>query len=134
MSLTRAEVAKQAKINTETIRYYLKRGLISEPPRTESGYRLYPIETVQRIAFIKRSQELGFTLEEIKDLLQISDERSCHDALEVQQMTDKKIEEINKKIEDLKKMKAALETLSTQCPGEGFSIHECPIIKSLAGE
>ncbi|MBU8908022.1 MerR family DNA-binding protein [Desertibacillus haloalkaliphilus] len=134
MNLTRSQLAKESNINTETIRYYLKRGLVAEPPRTESGYRLFPTETVKRISFIKRSQELGFTLEEIKELLTISDHRSCHDAKEVKEITDNKIEQIEKKIKDLQRMKDALELLSIECPGKGFSVDECSIIKSLAGE
>ena len=134
VSLTRSQLAKESNVNAETIRYYINRGLIADPPRSDSGYRLFPIETVQRIIFIKRSQELGFTLEEILQLLRVSDDKESHDAIEIQQMTEKKIKEIDAKLNDLNKMKSALEELAKQCPGAGHSIHECPIIHSLAGE
>ena len=64
--LTIRQVANAEKVNLETVRYYEKRGLIVEPLRTESGYRRFPDEAIERISFIKRAQELGFTLEEIK--------------------------------------------------------------------
>ncbi|MCD8502155.1 MAG: MerR family transcriptional regulator [Bacillaceae bacterium] len=70
--LTISQVAREANVNIETIRYYERRGLISEPPRTESGYRKFPQEVVNDIKFIKRTQDLGFTLEEIKSLLSAS--------------------------------------------------------------
>ena len=70
-SFTTGQLAKRANVNIETIRYYERRGIIPEPPRRESGYRQYPDNAVARIQFIKRAQELGFTLEEIQSLLDL---------------------------------------------------------------
>ncbi|MFF0826290.1 MerR family transcriptional regulator [Brevibacillus sp. NPDC003359] len=69
--LTRSQVASEAKVHIETVRYYEKRGLIATTPRNESGYRMFPQQTVTDIQFIKRAQEIGFTLEEIKNLLSL---------------------------------------------------------------
>jgi DNA-binding transcriptional MerR regulator len=70
-SLTIGEVAKQAHVRIETLRYYERTGLVASPPRSESNYRLYPQETVRRVQFIKRAQELGFSLKEIMELLSL---------------------------------------------------------------
>ncbi|MGM0867531.1 MAG: MerR family transcriptional regulator [Bacillota bacterium] len=127
--LTISQVAKVAKVNLETVRYYEKRGLISEPPRTESGYRRFPEEVIERIIFIKRAQELGFTLEEIKQLLWMSEREK--DANKVKVFTTHKIEEIEAKIHDLISMKQTLKQLADQCEGSGFSMDQCPIIKAF---
>lgn len=131
MSLTRSQVAKAVQINVETLRYYEKRGLIKEPPRSASGYRLFPHDTIERIQFIKRAQELGFTLEEIKHMIALSEEPEKYEAVEIQNFTNEKITEIKEKIRDLMRMQVALEELAELCPGEGHPISECPIIKSL---
>lgn len=125
-------VAKKSNVNIETIRYYERRGLISEPPRTESGYRIFPLETVERIKFIKRSQELGFSLDEIEKLLVITEDEEHFDSKEILEFATRKIREIELKIHDLEKMKFALEDLSTQCPGPGNPICKCPIIETLS--
>jgi Hg(II)-responsive transcriptional regulator len=130
--LTRSQVAKASNVNIETIRYYERRGLISEPPRTESGYRMFSQEVIKDIQFIKRTQELGFTLEEIKKLLTTShsdDEK--FDSEEVYRFAISKVQEIETKIKDLTQMKAFLEDLAEKCPGSGIPKNECPILKNL---
>jgi Hg(II)-responsive transcriptional regulator len=127
--LSISKVAKKANINLETVRYYEKRGLIPEPPRTETGYRIYSGEYVDRIKFIKRAQELGFTLGEILELLKISE--GGHDAQTVKEFTSKKIREITGKINDLQRIKGTLQKLSDECPGPGIPSNECPIIQDL---
>ena len=79
--LTIGEVAKQAHVRIETLRYYERTGLVASPPRSESNYRLYPQETVRRVQFIKRAQELGFSLKEITELLALraTPETPCAD-------------------------------------------------------
>ncbi|WP_238134241.1 Hg(II)-responsive transcriptional regulator [Calderihabitans maritimus] len=130
--LTISQVAKQVGVNVETVRYYERLGLISKPPRTESGYRLFPHEVIGRIKFIKRAQELGFTLSEINKLLGLADSENfdCH---EVRQFASQKLREIESKIRDLEKIKIVLQDLSSRCPGQG-SISQCPIIETLSGE
>lgn len=130
--LTIGQVAREANVNIETIRYYERRGLIFEPPRTESGYRKFPLEVVEDIKFIKRTQDLGFTLEEIKSLLSASnDEKFRSD--EMRDFATSKIKEIETKIHDLHQMKTLLEDLAEKCPGFGVSKSECPLIKNFKG-
>lgn len=130
--LTISQVAKASNVNIETIRYYERRGLISEPPRTESGYRMFPQHVIQDIKFIKRAQDLGFTLEEIKDLLSASSEDEEFDSEKVHDFASGKIEEIEKKIRDLNEMKLLLEALVEKCPGSGVPKNQCPIMKQLS--
>ena len=123
------QVAERANVNIETIRYYERFGLMPEVPRTESRYRLFPVEIVERIKFIKRAQELGFTLTEIKKLLSVSDgeEYDCYD---IRQFALQKIDEVEQKIFDLEKIKATLHNLSIQCPANGPT-DNCPILLKL---
>ena len=119
-------------MNIETIRYYERRGLISEPPRTESGYRMFPQEVIKDIEFIKRAQDLGFTLEEIKDLLAASNGGEEFHSEEMNDFASSKIQEIEKKIRDLNEMKFLLEGLVEKCPGSGVPKDQCPIMKKLS--
>ncbi|MGE6718314.1 MerR family transcriptional regulator [Peribacillus frigoritolerans] len=130
--LTRSQVAKAANVNIETIRYYERRGLISEPPRNDSGYRMFPQEVIQDIEFIKRAQDLGFTLEEIKNLLAASNGDEEFYSEEIHDFAAGKIEEIKKKIRDLNDMKFLLEGLVEKCPGSGIPKDQCPIMKKLS--
>ena len=130
--LSISEVAKKSKVNIETVRYYERRRLIPEPPRTESGYRVFSLEIVERIKFIKRSQELGFTLDEIEKLLAITEDEEHYDSEEILDFTTQKIREIELKIYDLEKIKSALVDISIQCPGSGNPICRCPIIETLS--
>lgn len=127
--LTIGQIAKGVNVNVETVRYYERVGLIPLTPRTESKYRIFPVEVIQRINFIKKAQDLGFKLSEIKTLLSISDsgEYGCR---EVQQFASQKIEEIELKIRDLLEIKSILQDLTNRCPGQG-SIGECPIINEF---
>lgn len=128
-----SEVAERSNVNIETVRYYEKRHLIPEPPRTEAGYRLFSSEDVERIKFIKRSQELGFTLNEIKKLIAISEDESRFEPGEVFHFATQKIQEIEAQIKDLEKIKSSLQELSALCSGLGNAQCGCPIIKSLTG-
>jgi MerR family mercuric resistance operon transcriptional regulator len=123
------ELAEKCGVNKETIRYYERLGLIPEPNRTENGYRMYSQQTVDRLNFIKRMQELGFTLNEIDKLLGIvdCDEAKCRDMYD---FTVLKIEDIQRKIEDLKRIERMLMDLKERCP-ENKDIYECPIIETL---
>jgi len=126
------EVARQAGVNVQTLRYYERRGLLREPARRSSGYREYPPDTVRLIRFIKRAQELGFTLAEIEELLRLrSDQRK--NCAEVRSAAIAKMEDIEGKIRSLQAMKRALGVLVRSCAGNG-SIRECPILESLADE
>ena len=128
-NLTIGQLAKQANVNLETIRYYERRGLIPEPPRSESGYRQYSANDLQRTQFIKRAQALGFTLKEILELLSLRVEpgTSCK---EVKGRVQAKIMNVEKRISDLEQMRAALLGLSNQCMGRG-PVSKCPILDEL---
>lgn len=98
------ELADKCSVNKETIRYYERVGLIPEPIRTDSGYRMYPKEAIDRLQFIKRMQELGFTLNEIDKLLGVVDRNEAK-CLDMYDFTVMKLENIQHKIQDLKKLK-----------------------------
>lgn len=126
------ELAGKCGVNKESIRYYERMRIISEPSRTDSGYRMYPSETVERIRFIKRMQELGFSLSEIHKLLGIvdkDDERCMH----MNDFVVNKIDEVQRKIRDLKRIELMLFELKECCPDEK-SLYECPIIETLLKE
>ncbi len=127
--LTRGELAKKAGVNPETVRYYEKLGLLPEAIRTESGYRLFSEEDVKRIKFIKRAKELGFTLKEIKELLQIRFETKG-ECRQVKKLAEEKLSDIQKKIDDLEKIKETLQHLIEKCPEKG-SVLDCPIISTI---
>lgn len=128
-TLKTGELAAQAGVNVQTLRYYERRGLIEEPERRASGYREYSTDAVQLIRFIKRAQELGFTLAEIEDLLRL---RSNQDAAcsEVRSAAEAKIEDIEQKIRHLRAMKRALGALVAACETEGSPLH-CPLLEAL---
>jgi len=130
--ITRGKLARRAGVNIETIRYYEQRGLIPEPPRTTSGYRQYTEDYVERIRFIKRAQELGFTLSEIKELLSLRVDPET-DRGEVKQRAATKIVDIEKKISDLERMKNQLTRLVISCSGRGPT-SECPILEAIESE
>ena len=116
--MTRSELAKKCGVNIETLRYYEKRKLLGPPPRSESGYRLYSEEDAVKIRFIKNAQKLGFTLKEIGDLLKLRVRQSAPSE-SVLIRAQKKLEEIEKKIRDLRSMKKTLQILAGRCQAEG---------------
>jgi MerR family transcriptional regulator, copper efflux regulator len=127
--LTIGEVAEQANVHMETLRYYERRGLVARPPRSASNYRRYPEDTVRRVRFIKRAQELGFSLNDIQELLSLraDSEAGC---AEVRACAEAKMKDIDAKIGALTAMKYALSTLVAECSGEG-PVSDCPILASL---
>lgn len=127
--LTIGQVAKQGGVNLQTIRYYERRGIVPRPPRTGSGYRAFPDTTVTRIRFIKRAQELGFSLKEIKELLLLRAAPKAR-AADIRARTMAKITDIDAKIRSLQAMKRALHKLGAACPGQGPAT-ECPILEAL---
>lgn len=122
-------VAKEASVNAQTVLYYERRGLLPLPSRSLSGYRLFNEDTVRRIRFIKRAQELGFSLKQIATLLVLQGEQtaSCAD---ISNMAAGHLEDIEDKIHDLERMRTALIPLVNACPGKG-PLKACPIMDSL---
>ncbi len=130
--LTIGKVAKQANVCVETLRYYERRGLVTLPPRNDSNYRLYPQETVRRVQFIKRAQQLGFSLKEIAEILELraTPQTLCAD---IRTRAVAKIDTMEEKIRALQVMKRALRQLVAECPGQGETT-ACPILASLDSE
>lgn len=131
-ALTIGRLAKQAGVGVETIRFYEREGLIAQPERRPSGYRQYPPEAVRRVRFIRHAKELGFTLKEIQELLElrVAPRSTCAD---VRGRARAKIEDIAERIASLERMKAALERLARRCRGRGPTT-ECPILDELDRE
>ena len=129
MTLTTGQVADKAGVKKDTVLYYEDRGLIKEPPRTDNGYRQFSHDSVQRIQFVKRAQELGFTLSEIEELLELADGKG--DASDILGKTEKKLEEIEQKISHLQTLRESLTELAKACPGEG-PLSRCSILESLS--
>jgi MerR family transcriptional regulator, copper efflux regulator len=128
--LTIGQVAGEAAVGVETVRFYEREGLIPPPPRTPSGYRQYPADTVERLRFIQRAKELGFSLRETQELLSLRVGRD-RSAADVRARAAEKVEEIGRKIRDLEAMRDSLTALMSTCPGQG-STDTCPILVSLS--
>ncbi len=131
-SLTIGHLASASGVNLETVRYYERRGLLPKPPRTASGYRLFPIEAAQRLRFIQRAKELGFSLKEIGELLSLRVSPTTTSA-GIRAKAEAKITDIRSKIRTLKSMEKALRKLTQSCTGCG-PVAECPILESLDRE
>lgn len=129
-SLTIGMLAKRGCVNVETIRYYQRRGLLQEPPKPSGGFRRYSEESLKRVRFIKRAQNLGFTLEEILSLLALDDRKAC---LKTRGIAAHKLELIEAKIADLSKMRKALSGLVRACDASSEGT-PCPIIHVLADD
>ncbi len=127
--LTVGELAKRARVNLETIRYYERQELLPKPPRLQSGYRAFPADSVQRICFIKQAQELGFSLKEVKELLDLQINPDATGA-DVRQRAEAKLAGIEEKMKILRAMKKSLTNLTAACNGKS-SINDCPIMKRL---
>lgn len=130
MQLSIGQVAKSAGVSIDTIRFYEKEKLIPKPPRRISGHRQYQPEIIERISFIRRAKNLGFTLVEIADLLALRANPKSS-AQHVKDKADLKIADINDKIAELKKIRDDLIALANTCTGKGTAA-ECPIIEGMA--
>ncbi|HKC12342.1 MAG TPA: MerR family transcriptional regulator [Vicinamibacteria bacterium] len=123
------EVASRAGVNIQTLRYYERRGLLEAPGRTGSGYREYPSETVRLIRFIKRAQDLGFTLKEIEELIALRDAKGRKRS-EVRALAQAKMGDIDKKLARLQAMRSALYSMVESCACRDGR-PTCPIIEAL---
>ncbi len=132
MSMTIGQLASAAHVNVETIRYYERRGLLDRPQREGSRYRRYPAEAAARIRFIKRAQDLGFSLREIAELLElrVHSVEACH---AVEAKTREKIAVVESKVRELTRIKEALERLAANCQAREPT-SECPILETLDEE
>ena len=126
--LTIGRLAGAAGVNVETVRYYQRRGLVAEPERPLNGIRRYSEDSVNRIRFIKRAQELGFTLAEVANLLALEDGRSCR---ETRELAGRKLAIVESRLTDLKRLRKTLRELVARCDTSRGKV-SCPIISVLS--
>jgi MerR family transcriptional regulator, copper efflux regulator len=124
------ELANRAGVHIQTVRYYERRGLLPEPERRPSGYREYGPETFDRLHFIRRAQELGFTLTEIRELLALRLDPNTP-AAAVKSRAEAKIADIDRKLHDLERIKHALVHLAGRCRGGRGPAGDCPLLDAL---
>lgn len=127
--LTIGALARRAGVGIDTIRYYEREGLLPAPLRRASGYRSYGDATVTQLRFIRRAKLLGFTLEEIRDLLALSRDRS-HGVKAVKRRAEERLHALDARIADLTRVRNGLAELVAACPGRGEPEH-CPILLAL---
>lgn len=125
-------LAKQSDVAIDTIRYYEREGLLPTPSRRASGYREYDAVAVERVRFIRRGKELGFTLDEIRDLLALEADRA-NGVEGIKQRASRRLGELNERIRQLTEMRDVLARLVNECPGCGEP-ECCPILSSLHGD
>ncbi len=128
-SFTIGGLAKAANVGVETVRFYERKGLLQTPERNKSAYRQYDRDAVDRLKFIRRAQQVGFTLKEIEDLLGLRDDPDARRA-DVRERATNKIADINAKVRDLLAMRESLTNLLSSCEGDGPA-SACPIITTL---
>ncbi|PKO90742.1 MAG: Hg(II)-responsive transcriptional regulator [Betaproteobacteria bacterium HGW-Betaproteobacteria-10] len=128
--LTIGRFAKAAGVNVETIRFYQRKGLLSEPDKPYGSIRRYGEADVTRVRFVKSAQRLGFSLDEIAELLRLEDGTHCDEA---SRLAEKKLWDVREKMADLARMEAALSELVLSCHAGNRSV-SCPLIASLRGE
>lgn len=128
--LTIGRAAKQAGVGVETIRFYERRGLIEQPPKPSGkGYRRYPAQTIQRLRFIRRAQHLGFSLREIKELLDLR-ARPAATCPDMRQRARVKLAEIDRKISELTSIRQELGSAVEACPGTN-DLSACTVVAAL---
>ena len=126
---TIGQLSRLAEVNIETIRYYEKIGIMPNPPRNSSGYRIYSAPHLERLSFVRRSRELGFSQPEVLKLLTLVDEHT-YTCAEVKEMTARQLSNVRDRIKDLRKMEKALAMMVSKCGGG--DIPECPIVDTLS--
>lgn len=128
--MTIGQLARQAGVGVQTVRYYERRGLLPAAPRRASGYREFDAAALDRLRFIRRAQELGFTLAEIAELLELRlDPRTT--AADVKASAGRKIGEVERKIHDLERIRDALAHLAGKCRGGRGPTGDCPLLEAL---
>jgi Cu(I)-responsive transcriptional regulator len=124
------ELAQRAGVGIDTVRYYEREGLLPKAQRLASGYRIYDGNDVQRMRFVRRAKALGFTLQEIRDLLALSS-HGDDDMASMKSAAIEKLADVNAKLTELERIRVGLETLVASCPGHG-ALEQCPILNALA--
>lgn len=124
------ELARRAGVAIDTVRYYERSGLLAPHHRLPSGYRRYRDREVARLRFIRRGQGLGFTLAEIKSLLELSSQRNVS---QVKRSAQAKLQDVERRIQQLRRIREGLAALIAECPGHGRA-EQCPILRALGGD
>ena len=127
------KLAEACGVNIDTVRYYERKELLCPEERTPSGYRRYSQDSIKRLRSIRKTQSLGFTLREIKNLLELTEQEGA-DCADIRDCARQKISEIEPRIEDLLKIKNGLEELASYCPGRGKPLDECTILEYFYAE
>ena len=125
--MTIGQLAEAAEVNVETVRYYHRRGLLPAPPRPAGSIRRYPADVLRRLRFIKRSQSLGFSLDEVEALLSLHDGQTCRTAREI---AEHRLADVRQRMQDLSRLEAALATLVHRCSTSKGKM-SCPLIDTL---
>lgn len=126
------QLAHRAGVSIDTVRFYERRGVLPPARRRVSGYRIYGDEDLERLQFVRRAKRLGFSLDEIRDLLRLSADRR-HGAAKLKSAAQEKLDLIERRIAELSCLREALRQLVNACPGRG-ALGECPIHNALTGE
>ena len=129
-SLTISQIARLTDVPVATIRFYERTGLIAEPPRRASGYRQYPPEAVNVLRFVRHAKELGFTLHEIRELCELTQQGDAG-ASKVKAIVEAKLAVVDDKLAELKQVRRKLNSLIALCPGNG-PLEACPIVAALS--
>jgi MerR family mercuric resistance operon transcriptional regulator len=130
--MTIGQVARRVGCGVETIRFYERQGLIEQPSKPDAGYRRYPDETIERVRFIRRAQNLGFSLREIEELLSLRADPLA-DCADVRRRASAKLQEAERKIAELERICEALGRLISACPGQG-ALRACSILDAMGGD
>ena len=125
------QLASQAGVAIDTVRYYERQGLLPTPQRRASGYRQYGEQDIARLRFIRRAKELGFSLQEISELLALSNARDT-DVARIKAATESKLQDVERRIQELVRVRDGLKSLVEHCPGQGDPA-ACPILGALGG-
>lgn len=125
---TMGVVSKRTGVRAENIRYYEQEGLLPEPPRTDGGHRRYDERHLQRLTFVRRSRELGFSVEQIRDLLALVDDQT-YTCAQVKELALERLTEVRKRITDLQTLEGVLDEMASDCEG-GFG-PRCAIVEAL---
>ncbi len=122
------EASRRSGVKVETIRFYERSGLIDPPPRTAGGHRVYGADAVKRLNFVRRARALGFTLDQVRGLLALADERETSCA-EVERLARAQLDQVRGRIDDLRRMDGELDEMVARCAGG--TVPECPILETL---
>lgn len=128
--MTISNLAQAANVNIETVRYYERRGLIKQPRKPAQGWRKYDVQTLRTVRFVKRAQELGFSLDDVEMLLHLRTTQSPRTCGHVRAKARTKLEEVDAKMRDLAAIRLVLAEMADACPGEGPG-SSCPILDAL---